>query len=127
QDLSQAVANGAFREDLYYRLKVVPIRVPPLRERGQDTLHLARHFLHTYSRAFAKSFQSFTDAADRALLAYPWPGNIRELKNLFERLVLLESGPVVEAGMLGLPDVAAFRVSERTLPEGDALGRLAQV
>ncbi len=94
--------EGRFREDLYYRLKVVPMRVPPLRERREDIIILAKHFLYTFSKQFNKSFQGFGPEAEQALLAYPWPGNIRELKNLMERTVLLENGNRVEGEMLKL-------------------------
>src|SRR5574339_1137573 len=80
------------REDLYYRLKVVPIHVPPLRERREDILLLARHFLDQFNRAFSKEFKTIDPEAERVLLTYPWPGNIRELRNLFERIVLLNQG-----------------------------------
>src|SRR5213593_658219 len=92
QDLATMVREQRFREDLYYRLKVVPIRVPALRERREDILPLANHFLNQFNRAFNKNFQSIDPEAERILLAYPWPGNIRELRNLFERIVLLSQG-----------------------------------
>jgi two-component system response regulator AtoC len=94
--------EGRFREDLYYRLKVVPVRVPPLRERREDILLLAKSFLYAFSKQFGKSFQGFSTEAEMALLNYPWPGNIRELKNLMERTVLLEAGTRVETEMLKL-------------------------
>jgi len=92
QDLSAMVREQRFREDLYYRLKVVPIRVPPLRERREDILPLARHFLEQFNRLFQKEFRSIDPEAERFLLTYAWPGNIRELRNLFERIVLLNHG-----------------------------------
>jgi DNA-binding NtrC family response regulator len=100
QHLDQMVKEGAFREDLYYRLKVVPIHMPSLRERREDIIPLASHFLRTFSRSFHKNFERLSPDAERMLLAYPWPGNIRELKNVFERTVLLEEGPVVEPAHL---------------------------
>ena len=102
QDLSRMVQEQRFREDLYYRLKVVPIFVPPLRERREDILLLAKHFMHQFSRAFTKNFQDFTPDAEAALVNYDWPGNIRELKNLMERTVLLENGPTMNSAMLTL-------------------------
>jgi DNA-binding NtrC family response regulator len=125
QDLTQAVAAGLFREDLYYRLKVVPIRLPALRERGPDILHLARHFLLTFAQAFNKQFRALTPEAEEALLSYPWPGNIRELKNLMERVVLLESGEVLDASMLRLPATAPM--SPTALAQDDAVARIAQI
>jgi len=90
-DLEQLVKEGKFRQDLYYRLKVVSIHLPPLRERGDDVLLLSRHFLSFYNEKFRKHFLSITPEAESILRAYRWPGNIRELKNLLERIVLLEN------------------------------------
>jgi two-component system response regulator AtoC len=100
QNLETMVREQRFREDLYYRLKVVPIRVPPLRERREDILPLAQHFLEQFNRAFNKGFERLDAEAERVLLAYPWPGNIRELRNLFERIVLLNSGDRILAQYL---------------------------
>ncbi len=102
QDLEKMVKEGTFREDLYYRLKVVPLHVPPLRERREDVLPLARLFLERFSKAFKKTFRGIAPSAEEALTAYNWPGNIRELKNLMERTVLLESGEWIEAQHLKL-------------------------
>ena len=96
QDLEQMVRDGTFREDLYYRLKVVPLYVPPLRERKEDILPLSQLFMDRFGRQFKKGFRTVAPAAERVLLDYPWPGNIRELKNLFERTVLLETGEMLE-------------------------------
>src|SRR6267378_6030242 len=92
QNLETMVREQRFREDLYYRLKVVPIRVPPLRERREDILPLAQHFLSQFNRQFAKNFAGLDPEAEHILMSYPWPGNIRELRNLFERIVLLSQG-----------------------------------
>ena len=102
QDLERRVREGQFREDLYYRLKVVPLYVPPLRERREDILPLAGLFMERFARQFKKPFRAIASAAERVLLDYPWPGNIRELRNLFERTVLLESGEVLEPHHLKL-------------------------
>jgi two-component system response regulator AtoC len=102
QDLQRMCDEGRFREDLYYRLKVVPVRVPPLRERRDDILPLAKHFLYAFGKQFGKEFEGLSPEAERTLLDYPWPGNIRELKNLMERTVLLENGSRVEVEMLKL-------------------------
>src|SRR6185503_18249607 len=96
QDLERMVREGGFREDLYYRLKVVPLWVPPLRDRKDDVIPLARLFMDRFARQFKKGFNSMSSSAEQTLLAYNWPGNIRELKNLFERTVLLEVGDVLE-------------------------------
>ena len=102
QDLDLRVREGAFREDLYYRLKVVPLYVPPLRERKEDIIPLSRLFMDRFARQFKKSFKDISPAAERLLLDYPWPGNIRELRNLFERTVLLETGETLEPQHLRL-------------------------
>ena len=102
QDLERMVGEGTFREDLYYRLKVVPIDVPPLRQRKEDVLPLARLFMERFSKQFKKPFREMSPAAQRVLIDYPWPGNIRELRNLFERTILLENGEVLEPPHLKL-------------------------
>jgi len=96
KDLKEEIAAGRFREDLYYRLKVVSIHLPPLRERGDDVLLLAQTFLNRFSRKFKRSFTGISPEALDALRRYPWPGNVRELKNVMERAVLLEEGPVLD-------------------------------
>ncbi len=102
QDLERMVKEGTFREDLYYRLKVVPLWVPPLRERKEDILPLGRLFMERFARQFKKPFRDISPAAARLLIDYPWPGNIRELRNLFERTVLLENGEALEPQHLKL-------------------------
>ncbi len=104
RDLSRMVAEGGFREDLYYRLKVIPLHIPPLRERPEDIPPLADHFLRTYSAQFQKGFTGFGDDARAAMAAYAWPGNIRELRNVLERAVLLADGNTLDAAQLNLPD-----------------------
>jgi len=120
RDLAARCEEGAFREDLYYRLKVVPVTVPPLRERGDDVLVFAKHFLLAYAKQFGKSFRAMSPDAEKRLLAHRWPGNIRELRNLFEQTVLLEDGEVLEAHQIRLPRDAS------TAPD-DALARVAEV
>jgi two-component system, NtrC family, response regulator AtoC len=102
QDLERMVREGGFREDLYYRLKVVPLYVPPLRERREDILPLGRLFMERFAKQFRKSFRRIAPAAEQMLVDYGWPGNIRELKNLFERAVLLEQGDTLEPHHLKL-------------------------
>jgi DNA-binding NtrC family response regulator len=102
QDLERRVEEGAFREDLYYRLKVVPLFVPALRDRREDILPLSRLFMDRFARQFKKTFREINPGAERVLLDYPWPGNIRELRNLFERTMLLETGEVLEPRHLKL-------------------------
>jgi len=102
QDLDHSVRQGSFREDLYYRLNVVSLRVPPLRERSEDILPLANHFRERFNTAFKKQFKSFARAAEEMLIEYPWPGNVRELRNLMERTVLLERGDEIKPEHLQL-------------------------
>jgi two-component system response regulator AtoC len=90
--LEDAVSRGMFREDLFYRLKVVSIELPPLRERADDIILLAEHFMGVYSAKFGKELREVHPGARDLLLAYRWPGNVRELKNMIERIVLLEDG-----------------------------------
>jgi DNA-binding NtrC family response regulator len=91
-DLGKAVVEGKFRQDLYFRLNVVPICIPPLRERKEDVPLLAKHFLNRFNLAFNKKIPGFSEKASDALIRYHWPGNIRELENLVERIVVLSSG-----------------------------------
>ncbi len=91
KNLEKAVKEKEFREDLYYRLNVVPIEVPPLRERGNDILLLADYFLEKYNTAFRKVIRGFDENSKRKLFSYFWPGNIRELKNVIERIVILSN------------------------------------
>lgn len=95
RELQREVEEGRFRADLYYRLKVVPMYIPPLRERKEDIPKFAHYFINNFNAKFNKNFESISDEAINLMLAYPWPGNIRELKNVIERLVLLESGTVI--------------------------------
>jgi DNA-binding NtrC family response regulator len=96
KDLEAEVRAGRFRSDLYFRLKVVSIHLPPLRERGDDTLMLARHFVREFSRKFQKHFANISQGAEQLFLGYRWPGNVRELKNVIERAVLLEDSERLE-------------------------------
>jgi two-component system, NtrC family, response regulator AtoC len=100
RDLQKEVEEGRFRADLFYRLKVVPLYIPPLRERKEDLLKFVNYFINMFNTRFNKNFSSIGDDARHALLSYPWPGNIRELKNVIERVVLLENGPVMKREML---------------------------
>ena len=104
KDLDVEVRAGRFRSDLYFRLKVVSIDLPALRERGNDVLLLARHFVRENSRKFQKRFSDVSREAAQALSVYRWPGNVRELRNLVERVVLLEEGRTVEIAHLA-PEV----------------------
>jgi transcriptional regulator with PAS, ATPase and Fis domain len=110
-NLRQAVKDRAFREDLYYRLNVVPLEVPPLRERREDIPLLVDHFVQKYRRRFGKAVRGISPGALPLLLDYDWPGNIRELENIIERSVALATGPVISLRDLpldlALPDTAA--------------------
>jgi transcriptional regulator with AAA-type ATPase domain/tetratricopeptide (TPR) repeat protein len=106
-DLAGAVRQRAFREDLYHRLAVVRLRLPPLRERGRDVLALAERFLARACAAYGLAPRRLAPDAGAALLAYPWPGNVRELGNVMERVALLAEEELVTAGLLGLPVVDA--------------------
>jgi two-component system, NtrC family, response regulator AlgB len=95
QNLKQAVVEKRFREDLFYRLNVVPLRIPPLRERCEDIPLLAQHFLERYAHRTGQR-KTLTAAAIEKLVAYPWPGNVRELRNAIERALILARGQVLE-------------------------------
>jgi len=125
QNLERRVREGGFREDLFYRLKVVPIHVPPLRERREDVLPLALHFMSQFNLAFKKEFVRIQPEAERLLLAYPWPGNIRELRNLMERTVLLETGSELKPAHLHLTAAAPRLV--RAGGASGVVGRLEEV
>ncbi|RIL07379.1 MAG: Fis family transcriptional regulator [Proteobacteria bacterium] len=103
RDLAQEVKAGRFREDLYYRLNVVTVSIPPLRERRNDILPLAHHFLATYARDVGRKISGISAASRAKLVEYPWPGNIRELENVIERAVLLNAGDELEIGTEVLP------------------------
>lgn len=96
RDLEKAVSEGQFREDLYHRLNVIAITLPPLRERKEDIVMLAQHFLRRYSMESKKHFTEISEKALGTLSAYHWPGNVRELANVIERAVVLSLGPVIE-------------------------------
>ena len=100
RDLGQAIKEGKFREDLYYRLNVVELRLPPLRERPRDLEQLAAVHLRFFARQIGKPIQDFSPEAKAAMARYPWPGNLRELRNAVERAVILSPGPFIEAGDL---------------------------
>ncbi len=95
-DLKKAVEDGSFREDLYYRLNVIPVSVPPLKEREGDIEELCLHFIKKFNRVFKKNIKGLSPKALQLLKSHDWPGNIRELENLMERLVVLGKGPLIE-------------------------------
>lgn len=100
EDLEKEIANGNFREDLYYRLNVIPFHVPPLRERKADIPHLTNHFLEYFCSKESRDIKVLDDDAMEAFKNYNWPGNVRELKNLIERLVIMSPGNTITTGQL---------------------------
>jgi transcriptional regulator with GAF, ATPase, and Fis domain len=119
RDLRAAVENRTFREDLYYRLHVFEIRLPPLRERREDILPLAEEFLVEIGRAFGRPPEGISRDARERLLEYSWPGNVRELRNSLERAAILCEGGLINAEHLSLtgPRMPAFHVRD-AIPHG---------
>ncbi len=115
RDLEGAVREGRFREDLYYRLKVIPIVLPPLRERREDIPLLLDHFVATYNADFHKDFRRVSPEALQVLMAYAWPGNVRELRNLVERILILERGDTILAEHVP-PEIAAPATTHQQPP-----------
>ena len=114
EDLTKLVEEKRFRADLYYRLAVIPIRLPPLRERREDIVPLALHFLDMYCRKYSK-IKTFTQQTLHLISQYPWPGNVRELKNFVERSVVMSLGQQIE-----VLDVASFLSTVSVQPNGSA-------
>jgi DNA-binding NtrC family response regulator len=132
-DLEKAVAEGLFRRDLFFRLNVVRILVPPLRERVDDIMPLTEYFVSHFNRKYGKEFTMVSPEARRVLLDYSWPGNVRELRNALERIILLESGNTIHPRHLPFPhpDEETIVPSEPDLAEGtlgyeDVVKRLVQ-
>ena len=105
KDLQREVAEGRFREDLYYRLNVIGINLPPLRDRPEDIEPLARHFLRRFAARMAKDITDISPEGLEALQSYPWPGNVRELENVMERAVILTNGSAISADVIPLRSV----------------------
>ena len=123
KNLDDEIERGNFREDLFYRLNVIPFSVPPLRERVEDIRLLADHYLHEFTTSYARKAKELTADAYRVLEEYSWPGNVRELKNLMERIVIMNPQTRVEARQIPL-NAAKRNVPERAL---EPSGSLAQV
>ena len=104
KDLVDEIRGGRFREDLYFRLNVIPIHVPPLRDRGEDILRLAEHFIAEFAREYGRRPKQFRTDALRILQSYGWPGNVRELRNVIERLMIMVAGEAIIATDLSLLD-----------------------
>ena len=129
QDLRAALEQGTFREDLYYRLNVVPMNIPPLRERKQDIPFLANHFVQKLAPDAGCQVESITDAAMEKLMAYHWPGNVRELENVIERSLVMGTGKQLDAADIKLESAPRPRAqSDGThfLPEGMTLDQYEQ-
>jgi len=107
RNLRKMVADGAFLEDLYYRLSVIPIEIPPLRERREDVPALVEHFIRKHEQRTGKRVERIEDEAMRQLREYAWPGNVRELENTLERAVVLSTGPVIQAAEISMQGAMA--------------------
>ena len=114
RDLRRMVAEGSFLEDLFYRLSVIPLAIPPLRDRREDIRVLAEHFLRKHAARTGLRVERVEEAALAALTAYEWPGNVRELENTIERAVVLSEGPVITAAQISM--LGASQVAEGPLP-----------
>jgi two-component system, NtrC family, response regulator GlrR len=127
RDLLEAVEQGAFRRDLFYRLSVFPVRVPPLRERLEDVPVLAEHFLLESARRCKKTIRGFAPAALEALVRYPWPGNARELENVIERAVIVAREPAItDVAPFLAPSGASGPTVDLTLPFREAKARVVE-
>jgi len=128
QDLRAALEQGTFREDLYYRLNVVPVNVPPLRERKEDIPFLAHHFVRKLAQDAGGMVESITEAAIRKLMEYHWPGNVRELENVIERSLVLCRGTTLDAADIKLDTSAKQRAPAAgySLPDGLTLDEYEQ-
>ncbi|MBV8821045.1 MAG: sigma-54-dependent Fis family transcriptional regulator [Acidobacteriaceae bacterium] len=128
-DLRAALEQGTFREDLYYRLNVMPLNIPPLRERKEDIPYLAEHFIKKLGKDLGTTVESISEDAIERLIQYHWPGNVRELENVLERSMVLASGKVLEAADIRLDmqlRSKAQNTSDHFLPEGMTLDEYEQ-
>ena len=116
RDLDEAVREGRFRADLFYRLNVIPLRVPPLRERRSDIAPLAMYFMERSARKSGRPMQAIASETLCRLADYDWPGNVRELQNVIERAVVLSPGPVLEIDPLLLKPAPTLVASSTTPP-----------
>jgi formate hydrogenlyase transcriptional activator len=114
RDLAQMVAEGRYRGDLYYRLNVFPIVLPPLRERRDDVPRLVRHFTQRFARRMGRRIDTIPSSVMDALVGYPWPGNVRELQNVIERAVILSRGPALQVSLADLRPAATVVQSAAT-------------
>ena len=116
RNLPDKIANGSFREDLFYRLNVVPIHIPPLRERTEDIPALAAYFLDSFSTAFGRDFREVSPEAAELMKHYAWPGNIRELRNVIERICIMKHGPTLLSEYLPPEIRGVFPATLHTMP-----------
>ena len=116
KDLQAEIRGGRFREDLYFRLNVIPIFVPPLRDRQEDIPLLADHFMADFAREYGRRLKTFESAARAVLQHYPWPGNVRELRNVIERLMIMVPGEVISPADLSFLDPSAL--TRAVAPDG---------
>lgn len=117
RDLAEFVKEKKFREDLFYRLSVFELLVPPLRERGDDLDQLIDHFLHHFRLQHGRGGLSFSPEARARLLEYPWPGNVRQLRNVIDSAVVMADDPMIEADDLGLRDAGLSRMETLRIDE----------
>src|SRR5260370_38434597 len=118
KNLREAVKEGAFRQDLYFRLNVIQILIPPLRDRSEDIVPMTKFFIEHYKRKFKRQIEGVTDAAAKLLMAHDWPGNVRELRNAIERSMILEEGTFITAASLPI----AISRPDGSIPAGSAAG-----
>jgi two-component system response regulator AtoC len=124
RNMMEAIEARTFREDLYYRLNVIPIHIPPLRNRQEDIVPLAQHFLRRFCSENHKPLKTLTKGAIDKLLAYHWPGNVRELANIIERTVVLDFDPAIGADHLYLDAASPGKSGPLALPVGISLHEL---
>ena len=122
RDIESLSEKGEFRSDLYYRLNVMSLSMPPLRERGNDILLLSNHFAAQTARRYGIQYEGFSEEAEQALIEYSWPGNVREMKHLLERAVLLSGGGVLEEEFLSLNKKTVSKSEETEVNEDLTLG-----
>jgi formate hydrogenlyase transcriptional activator len=127
RDLEVMVSEQKFRSDLFFRLNVFPVHVPPLRERQGDIPLLVRHFTQQFSRRMKKAMDTIPSAAMDALCRYHWPGNIRELQNVIERAVIISTGPALSIDVSDLKLPKSDRTAERSASSNSANGTLHNV
>lgn len=119
-DLAQMVASGRFRSDLYYRLNVFPVTLPPLRERTDDIPRLVRHFTQLFARRMGRRIENIPNEVMEALVEYAWPGNVRELQNVIERAVILSQGTTLQVPLSDLQSAVVAKATERSAGSGGA-------